>query len=719
MENPWWTEAKYRLFLDYHTPDHADQAPPGSIESLTHLDPEAIAKTAQEIGVEVLMFYAKDNQGNFHYPSPLGHHLSDLKGRDLVEEFVKALKPRGIRAVAVFQPIRDRRTFDAVPAWRQIYNDGNERIEQGFMQLGQGGHRLVCPLGGAGEAALAQLKDLVTRYDLDGVWWDRVGDIRGSGTQYPCFCDSCQRQFRNESGFEIPREAAWNSPAWKTYWAWRAKHLLIFQKRAHEIVQKSGSGTCLISNYAFYGMSLADPMPLSVEMEAAAEATDVASLECQHWRSYLLMSVNPRLIRALTDRACEMLAWRVGDIGDGVVRSELATEATVHTFLAHGHAATFSDNLRLDGGMDVRTTSMLNKVFKRFEVLKPHQTSAEPLPYAAVLFSPSTFTWYGGGNPDLYIREFIGTVRQFLKLHIPFEIISERHLNSEHLKKYKLIAMPNTACLGDEESEAISNWVKAGGVLIASHDTSRRTKTGLPRADFSLGELFGLSYMGATDGLPLWMKAVPGRLADRGWFDYPVSIRGAAAAKVSCHPGASVLAELGTAIPGFDIFANYVNPVREWGPYPVVTLNNFGSGHALYLAGNLGLTDLQWGIKELNVPFQVAVDLAVPPPVRIEAPSCVELVVQETENDTWLIHLINLQGEVGRAHRMPTMGPITQGIGEIIPIHEIKITTNKRLVSATEIFEQQELVVNPDNEGCYLVLPKLEVTACILLKLET
>jgi hypothetical protein len=718
MEASWWHKAKFRLLLDYHTPDHVDQAPPGSLPSLIHLDPKDIAKTAKEIGVDAVIFYAKDNQGNFHYPSSLGHQLSDLQGRDLVQEFIEALQPVGIRTVAVFQPIRDRRTFDAVPAWRQRYNDGSERIEQGFMQLGQGGHRLVCPLGGAGEAALAQLKELVIKYDLDGVWFDRVGDIRGTAQRYPCFCESCQNQYKAYSGSEIPKEANWNSPAWKSFWAWRSISLLEFQKRAHRIVGDHGSGVGLISNYAFFGMALADPMPVSVDMEAAADATDVASLECQHFRSYLLMSVNPRLMPALTDRSCEMLAWRVGDIGDGVVRSELATEATIHTFLSHGHAATFSDNLNLEGELDKRTVSMLKRVFNRFQSLKPHLKNAKPLPYAAVLFSPSTFTWYGRENPDLYVKEFLGTVRHFLRLHIPFEIISDRHLNHGHLKKYKLLALPNAACMGDKESQAILGWVKKGGVLVASADTSRLTQKGNYREDFSLAELFGVSYLGATDGAPVWMKAISGTLAHQSWSDYPVSLKGSTVNKVTPFSDVEILAKIGTPIQGFDVFGNYVNPVREWGPYPAITLNKFGSGHAMYLAGKLGAADLQWGIAELNAPFRQALNLADPPPVTVDAPSCVELVVQETEKNTWLIHLINLQGEVGRTHRMPTLAPVPQGISEVIPIFNLEIFIRPKISSATEILDGQTLEISNDKNGSKLVLPKLSVTASILVKLS-
>jgi hypothetical protein len=718
MGKSWWHQQQFRLFLDYHTPDHADQTPPGSTPSLQQFDPEAIAEAAGSIGVESLIFYARDNQGNLHYPSSLGHYLSDLGGRDLVQEWIDVLKPRGIRAIACFQPIRDRRTFETVPAWRQINNDGSERIEQGFLQLGKGGHRLVCPLGGAGETVLEQLRELVSTYDLDGIWWDRVGDIRGTVERYPCFCESCQSRFYNETGLRIPKEAIWNSPVWRTFWSWRARALLDFQTRAHRIVQECGRDTCLIGNYAFYGMVLADPMPISVDMEAMADATDVASLECQHFRSYLLMSVNPRYMRALTDNPCEMLAWRAGTIGDGVVRSRPASEATICSFIAHGHTANFQDNVDHEGRVDPRTISMLEAVIKRFQNVKLLSEGARPLRYAAVLFSPSTFTWYGGGNPDLYAKDFIGTVRHFLRLHIPFDIISDRHITPGQLEGFQLLALPKAACLSDSACDAIEGWVENGGVLLASHDTSRFTEQGYPRDDFRLGKLLGISYVGATDDAPLWMRARPGILADLGWEEYPVALRGGAT-KVSCHDGTEVLADLGNPMPGFDIFAHFINPVREWGPYPAVTRRSHGNGHAFYLSGNLGAADLQWGTTELHTPYRVGLTLAASPPVEITAPASVELVVRETDDGSWLVYLINLQGEVGRTHRMPTLAPIPQGISEILPVHDIDIVVNRKHASAREILDGQDLEIEQEGDRYKVTLPRLDVTACVVFESGT
>ncbi|MBL7175853.1 MAG: hypothetical protein ISS66_08520 [Desulfobacteraceae bacterium] len=47
MTEPWWQKTQFRLFLDYHTPDHVDQTQPGSTPSLQKIDPQAIAEAAK------------------------------------------------------------------------------------------------------------------------------------------------------------------------------------------------------------------------------------------------------------------------------------------------------------------------------------------------------------------------------------------------------------------------------------------------------------------------------------------------------------------------------------------------------------------------------------------------------------------------------------------------------------------------------------------------
>lgn len=665
----WWEEQSLRFYLDWHVPDH-DQLPPGTPRIGAALDVEALADVAASCGVRAMVFPAKDNQGNVLWPSRLGHLHSDFVGRDVVGEFVAALHAREIKAVAYFQPIRDKRAFDEHPAWRQIYNDGTERVEQGRLQSGAGGHRCVCPLGEAGAAMLALLEELLAMYDLDGIWWDRVGDIRGSRARYPCFCAACSTAYEGERGTPIPRDADWSSPAWRAYWQWRSDRLIDFQARARDLVGRIRPGAGLLSNEAFLGMALVDPMPVSIDMERGVAATDVAVIEYQHFRTYLSMSLNPRLIAALADRPVDVMAWNAYSAGDGVVRSTLASEVALATFVGLGHSATFQDTVDFHGSLDPRTESMALGLLERAGRHLELVAGTAPVRHTAVLYSPETALWHRDGDNDLYHREIAGLARQVIGAHVPFEIVSDRHLTPEGLEGLSVLVLADAGRLDVAAVDAVSRWVRAGGVVLASGDAAG------PAA-----ALLGIREVEPSPDPATWMRACTGISGGLGWVG-PIALR-APTVLATPTPDVEILAELATLLPGFDLFAHYMHQVRSWGPYPAVMRRRIGDGSAIYVAGLLGAADLQWGMHELSAPLRAALACASEPLVRADAPACVELLARSTQ-DRLVVTLTNLQGDIGRTHRMTTLGTTTQGVNEILPVHDVKLTVGRPVVQAGE-----------------------------------
>jgi hypothetical protein len=237
------------------------------------------------------------------------------------------------------------------------------------------------------------------------------------------------------------------------------------------------------------------------------------------------------------------------------------------------------------------------------------------------------------------------------------------------------------------------------------------------RGDFALADLLGVSFEKAADDTPRWMRARPGPLADAGWEEYPVALRGRCAL-VRPLPGTEVLADLASPLPGMEIFAHFVPPPREWGPYPAVTRRQEGRGWAYYTAGTFGAADLQWGVPELAGPLHAALRTAASPPVRAEAPASVELIAQRRPDGGLLVHLINLQGEVGRTHRMASIAARPQGIRTVLPVYDVSLVTDRRVRAAREVLDGQELLISNAGAGSRVVLPRLDATACIALEME-
>ncbi|MFN9952951.1 MAG: beta-galactosidase trimerization domain-containing protein, partial [bacterium] len=64
--------------------------------------------------------------------------------------------------------------------------------------------------------------------------------------------------------------------------------------------------------------------------------------------------------------------------------------------------------------------------------------------------------------------------------HLPFNLLQDWNLTAADLAPYKVLVLPNTACLAPNQMEAIRGFVEAGGGLVASMEVGGFDQTGNP-----------------------------------------------------------------------------------------------------------------------------------------------------------------------------------------------------------------------------------------------
>jgi hypothetical protein len=85
----------------------------------------------------------------------------------------------------------------------------------------------------------------------------------------------------------------------------------------------------------------------------------------------------------------------------------------------------------------------------------------------------------------------LGFYHALVEARLPFEMISDQRLTAEHLDRFRLVVLPNAACLSDAQCTSLRDYVKRGGSLVAAHETSLRDERGRARPDFGLADVFG------------------------------------------------------------------------------------------------------------------------------------------------------------------------------------------------------------------------------------
>ncbi|MCQ2378698.1 MAG: hypothetical protein MJ016_05745, partial [Victivallaceae bacterium] len=108
------------------------------------------------------------------------------------------------------------------------------------------------------------------------------------------------------------------------------------------------------------------------------------------------------------------------------------------------------------------------------------------------------------------LEEAMGIVRILAESRIPCRLLTERC--SDWRGSFDTVIAGNAAYLSAEESEKMRDFVRRGGTLIATGETSLYDETGQGGADFALADVFGIRFTGRRTGAASYLSAAGKRL---------------------------------------------------------------------------------------------------------------------------------------------------------------------------------------------------------------
>ena len=93
-----------------------------------------------------------------------------------------------------------------------------------------------------------------------------------------------------------------------------------------------------------------------------------------------------------------------------------------------------------------------------------------------------------------------GIYDALLQGRFAFDYVHEDRLDAERLKKYRALILSNVAMLSDGQCDQLRAYVRAGGSIMASFETSLYDENLKGRADFGLADVLGISKGGEVVG---------------------------------------------------------------------------------------------------------------------------------------------------------------------------------------------------------------------------
>jgi Beta-galactosidase trimerisation domain len=264
----------------------------------------------------------------------------------------------------------------------------------------------------------------------------------------------------------------------------------------------------------------------------------------------------------------------------------------------------------------------------------------------AMVDSPQTARFYrASGDADAPVS---GMYQALMEARIPFEMAHERFLDQAHVDRYRLLILPNVAALSDSQCKQLADFVRRGGSLLATYETSLYDEWGVKRRNFGLADLFGVNYRGqqgpmrnsyariesAPDGSrhPLVAGFDGAERIVNSVYRLEVDASGA-----SPHPPL-------TLIPPYpDLPMEQLFPRVARTDTPLVYARQIGEGRVVYFPGDWDSTFWQFLLEDHARLLKNAILWAAneEPPVSVSGPGLLDVTVWR-QPDSMTVHLVNL-----------------------------------------------------------------------------
>lgn len=568
-----------------------------------------------------------------YYPSKVQFHRPGkfLNGRDFFGECAAAAKKRGLRVVARMSP--DLNWGDALaahPEWAMRHKDGSVQFSTEEPRL----FKTCMFTSYMDDYVPAIMREINSLYDVDCFYsngWPPLGSLP------ECYCAICSK---------LPPSG---TPA---YWRVFNERVIDLWKRYDAIAKEKKADS-------FYFANSGGNVRSSVNLDQLGKVSSWFQGDNQG-RSYEEpavwgCSLQGRVCYAVMDGKFATNLTATYSTGSPGWRNLSKSPEEIRMWLSETVAAGLAAYNHFVGaekgfGEDRRWQKVGEEYFQWTARHDAHLSVRSSVADIGVVMGQSTQLLYPGpaaAHTPNYMRETTnGIYEALLRGRFAFDFVHEDRLDPDRLKKYRALLLPNVAMLSDRQCDQLRAYVRAGGSLMASFETSLYDENLNPRSDFGLADLFGASRAGdtiGTNGNPYYARIgapnaahphpILAGFTDTNWI-------AGASNRVPLKPVADPVL---TVVPGFVRYPPELAypPVSET-TEPAVVLREQGASRLAWFAGDVERTYWLTSQPDLlhlmdNTIRWLTRDERM---VGVEGPGLIEMFCWETAPG-YAVHLLN------------------------------------------------------------------------------
>jgi hypothetical protein len=643
-----------------------------------------------------------------------------------------------VRILAVYPPCLQAEAYETHPDWRRIATNTTDIPEIDMQAFPHGG--MLCLLGPYGDFFIDVLAEILEKFpavdafSFDGLHYGGV-----------CYCRNCRENFRKETGNEIPN-ADLDDPAFRRYQHWADRRMEDLVRRMQVRLKGIKPGVALVTwttNAGRFGHFLSIPRNMPARMNLLLDAPDQEFwLDETNRGTTIVPAFANAYIWATTNHRVAFSEPYLLSHGNPYGKDSFPPhEIMRRMMLAVTYGAAPSIAVAQPENLQPELYACLDEVRRR----KSWLTHKAPEPWGALLMSDNTRNFYGrsaGHVEERYMAAVFGAFRTAVEGHLPVTVINDWNLNLPDLARYKVLILPNAACLDDAQVAAVREYVAAGGGLVASLDTSLFDEFGTPREKFALADVLGVDYRGlpqtgpgspgdidvnfaASIGPDYWekrknvfdFKQAEGSIFNRGMMQTyvghnPVTFKGPAVhVRVNRQDAA--------------VQATFQSKFTAGAPaMPAVVTQAFGRGRVAYFATGIDSTYYLYAYPYQRLVLKSAIEwvAAAPAPVNVDAPMCVHATVlrqtlaTQAGAERLIVHLFSDLNTTAH-HALPADDvPLRE---EVVPIHGIRVRFSPVYKLRRVHLEPEgwELEIKTSPDGNSVEVPRLDVHSMVVAEL--
>ncbi len=577
------------------------------------------------------------------YPSKLVlHHRAKYLGdRDLFGDMVKGCRALNLRIIARIDPhAMAEDVFAAHPEWAACTEDGKPRRHWAAPDM-----YVTCQNGGFMFELMPQvLTEITERYAPDGFFgnrWDGAG---------MCWCANCRTQFRAATGLDLPRSNETDEAVTRAYAAWNKDRRWAQYTAWNDAVKAVKPDGFFAPNYGMNDPRAEIPM---------------VTIDRQGRNGFVPLWINgknAKLARSVIGNTPVAGLFAIG-IEDETYRFKDSAQAGpeiaawVHAGMAHGFRpwlCKFNAHV-----IDPRWIPTVEKLYDWHWRSEKYLRNTGNLARVAVVHSLQSQTV----EKAKYDAAQNGYCQALVEARVPYEIVDERLL--DQASRFRVLVLPNVMALSDKQCAQLRDFVRKGGRVVATGETSLYDEAGRRRANFGLSDLFGCDFAGKIDE-PVknsFFTVRPPHPLVRGLEDTPRVV--ATSQRIHVAPHDNTLQPL-TLVPSYpDLPMERLVMVEPETAIPTVFCRAFGKGRVVYFPSNLDgmFWDRMLGDHLTLLANAVAWAADEPSPLTVTGAGLIDVAYWRQEKSL-AVHLVNM------TNPMALKGPLR----EIIPAGPFEVS---------------------------------------------